>query len=217
MENLCVVAQVMQAIVIADHALVERCVALLARCEASDLEDPVGCGCGCTGYRSQERLIAHLSFLQIKSLCEALAAGIPRGHRARRPHHPDEGGRMSTDNPPTIGSALDLPPVIDLPTAARFLRIGRTTAHTLAARGALPVPVLRIGTALRVPTAPLLKVLGATRPGITDTVPDTGTPDPAMGTGSTPFPAHGTHVREDPPRPPLRYPAKWSVDQPRTR
>jgi hypothetical protein len=61
---------------------VERCVALLARCEASDLEDPVSCGCGCTGgattYRSQERLIAHLSFMQIKGARDALAASIPR-------------------------------------------------------------------------------------------------------------------------------------------
>jgi modification methylase len=51
---------------------VERAVALLARCEASDLEDPTSCGCGCTGgatrYRTQERLIAHLSFLQIKGV-----------------------------------------------------------------------------------------------------------------------------------------------------
>ena len=61
---------------------VERCAALLARCEASDLEDPASCGCGCTGgatrYRTQERLVAHLSFMQIKGVRDALAAGIPR-------------------------------------------------------------------------------------------------------------------------------------------
>jgi hypothetical protein len=61
---------------------VERCVALLARVEASDLDDPVSCGCGCTGgatrYRSQERLIAHLSFLQAKGVRDAITAGIPR-------------------------------------------------------------------------------------------------------------------------------------------
>ncbi|WP_211244440.1 TRM11 family SAM-dependent methyltransferase [Actinospica robiniae] len=61
---------------------VERCAALLARCEASDLEDPASCGCGCTGgatrYRSQERLVAHLSFMQIKGVRDAIAAGIPR-------------------------------------------------------------------------------------------------------------------------------------------
>ena len=61
---------------------VERCAALLARCEITDLEDPASCGCGCTGgatgYRTQERLIAHLSFLQIKGVRDANAAGIPR-------------------------------------------------------------------------------------------------------------------------------------------
>lgn len=66
---------------------------------------------------------------------------------------------MSKDKLPTVGDARDLPPMIDLATAARFLGIGRTTAYALAARDALPVPVLRIGTALRVPTAPLLKLL----------------------------------------------------------
>lgn len=67
---------------------------------------------------------------------------------------------MSSTKPPTLSDPRDLPPMIDLVTAARYLGIGRTTAYTLAAKNALPVPVVRIGTALRVPTAPLLKVLG---------------------------------------------------------
>lgn len=59
---------------------VERCAALLARCETTEPEEPVGCGCagGSGGYRSQERLIAHLSFLQIKGTRDAIAAGMPR-------------------------------------------------------------------------------------------------------------------------------------------
>jgi hypothetical protein len=61
---------------------VERCVALLARCEQDDRVDAVVCRCGCTGgatrYRAQERLIAHLSFMQIKSTRDALEAGLPR-------------------------------------------------------------------------------------------------------------------------------------------
>jgi hypothetical protein len=61
---------------------VERCAALLARCEQSDAPDPAGCGCGCTRgatpYRAQERLIAHLSFMQIKATRDALTAGLPR-------------------------------------------------------------------------------------------------------------------------------------------
>lgn len=118
---------------------------------------------------------------------------------------------------PSLAGALDLPPMIDLPTAARYLGIGRTTAYALAARGALPVPVLRIGTALRIPTVPLLKVLGITVPDVADSATATAAPDPAVRTESAAFPAHRTYAREDPPRPALRYPAKWSVDQPRTR
>ncbi|WP_034268013.1 helix-turn-helix domain-containing protein [Actinospica robiniae] len=66
---------------------------------------------------------------------------------------------MNATQPPTISGAQDLPPMIDLITAARYLGIGRTTAYALAAKNALPVPVVRIGTALRVPTVPLLKIL----------------------------------------------------------
>ena len=124
---------------------------------------------------------------------------------------------MNDDKPLTVSDALDLPPMIDLVTAARYLGIGRTTAYTLAAKGTLPVPVVRIGTALRVPTTPLLKILGITAPDIADTAPEPGGADPAAARGSAAFPAPAPHGQEDPPRPPLRYPAKWSVDQPRTR
>lgn len=61
---------------------VERCAALLARCEETEEQDPAGCGCGCTGgataYRTQERLIAHLSFMQIKSTRDAIDTGSAR-------------------------------------------------------------------------------------------------------------------------------------------
>lgn len=124
---------------------------------------------------------------------------------------------MSANKPPTRGDALDLPPMIDLATAARYLGIGRTTAYTLAAKDALPVPVLRIGTALRVPTAPLLKILGITPPDVTDVGTEPGAADPAVARESAALSAPVPRGCEDPPRPPLRYPAKWSVDQPRTR
>lgn len=52
--------------------------------------------------------------------------------------------------------------VLDIPTTARLLGIGRTTAYNLAAQDALPVPVLRAGQVYRIPTAPLLAVLGIT-------------------------------------------------------
>jgi hypothetical protein len=55
---------------------------------------------------------------------------------------------------------LALPAVVSLVTAARALGIGRTRAFELARRGAFPVPVLRVGLTYRVPTAPLLRLLG---------------------------------------------------------
>lgn len=53
-----------------------------------------------------------------------------------------------------------LPAVVDLMTAGRALGIGRTRAFALARRGDFPVPVLRVGVTYRVPTAPLLRLLG---------------------------------------------------------
>lgn len=53
-----------------------------------------------------------------------------------------------------------LPPTLDIVTAARLLGIGRTTAYQLARNGQFPVPLLRIGGGYRVPTAPLLTLLG---------------------------------------------------------
>jgi hypothetical protein len=60
---------------------------------------------------------------------------------------------------------LALPAAVDLATAARALAIGRTRAFELARRGEFPVPVLRVGVTYRVPTAPLLRLLGLTPDG----------------------------------------------------
>jgi excisionase family DNA binding protein len=83
-------------------------------------------------------------------------------NRSPSPRSP---GTTSTAAP---GSTLDdltaLPPTLDVETAARLLGIGRTTAYQLAARNALPIPVLRIGRTLRIPTTPLLTLLGITPP-----------------------------------------------------
>lgn len=126
------------------------------------------------------------------------------------------------NQPPRLGDAAHLPPMIDLATAAQYLGIGRTTAYALAAKDALPVPVVRIGSALRVPTAPLLKILGITVPerdmrAIPDD--DRTVPDASGGTAGTAGTAvsgvSGRRGREDPPRPPLRRARKWSVDRPR--
>jgi predicted DNA-binding transcriptional regulator AlpA len=56
-----------------------------------------------------------------------------------------------------------LPPVLDLPTAARLLGIGRTAAYQLVKQDQWPTPVIRIGRLIRVPTAPLLALLGIDR------------------------------------------------------
>lgn len=54
----------------------------------------------------------------------------------------------------------DLPPAIDLVTAAHLLGIGRSAAYELVRTNAWPTPVLRLGRLIRIPTAPLLLVLG---------------------------------------------------------
>jgi predicted DNA-binding transcriptional regulator AlpA len=71
----------------------------------------------------------------------------------------------------TLDDVGSLPPVLDLPTAAQLLGIGRTAAYALARRGAFPAPVLRIGKLYRVPAAGLLEVLGLTHPATAKTSP----------------------------------------------
>lgn len=55
---------------------------------------------------------------------------------------------------------LALPPTVDVTTAARVLGIRRTCAYELIRAGAWPSPVLHLGRAVRVPTAPLLELVG---------------------------------------------------------
>lgn len=56
----------------------------------------------------------------------------------------------------------DLPPTIDLLTAAGLLGVGRTAAYRLVREGRWPTPVVRAGRLIRVPTAPLLAAIGLT-------------------------------------------------------
>lgn len=92
---------------------------------------------------------------------------------------------------PTLAQAAALPATLTLPEAARLLGIGRTHAYTLAAHGEFPVPVMRLGHAVRVPTAPLLILLGLPAP-VPPPAPQH--PDPAApgggGADGEP-PAHG--------------------------
>jgi hypothetical protein len=53
-----------------------------------------------------------------------------------------------------------LPAVVDLLTAAAVLDIGRTAAYELVRTGQWPTPILRLGGRIKVPTAPLLELLG---------------------------------------------------------
>jgi excisionase family DNA binding protein len=52
-----------------------------------------------------------------------------------------------------------LPAVIDVPTAARVLGIGRTAAYRLVRDGRWSTPLIRVGGTVRVPTAPLLALV----------------------------------------------------------
>ncbi len=67
--------------------------------------------------------------------------------------------------PMTAPEAAVLPdpqvkPTMTIEEAGRLFGIGRSLAYELAARGEFPVPVLRLGKAYRVPTAPALAKLG---------------------------------------------------------
>lgn len=61
---------------------------------------------------------------------------------------------------PLLADVGNLPPTLDIVTAAKWLGIGRTTAYRLAERDEFPAPVLRVGRCYRVPTAPLIALLG---------------------------------------------------------
>jgi predicted DNA-binding transcriptional regulator AlpA len=60
-------------------------------------------------------------------------------------------GRMDLD---------DLPPTINIETAATILGCGRSLAYDLARRGEFPCRVIRLGRRYVIPTADLLRVVG---------------------------------------------------------
>ena len=70
--------------------------------------------------------------------------------------------KPSSTRIPVLPDIRDLPPMLDLPTAAALLGISRATVYRLAAKDDLPVPVVPVGRSLRVPTGPLLALLGLT-------------------------------------------------------
>ncbi len=52
---------------------------------------------------------------------------------------------------------------VDVPTAADMLGISARQAYALIRRGDFPVPVLRLGRSVKVPTRPLLEALEGAR------------------------------------------------------
>lgn len=63
----------------------------------------------------------------------------------------------------TESDLRSLPPVVDVPTAAAVLGIGKTAAYDLIRSGKWPTPVLRLGKLIRVPSAPLLELVKVSR------------------------------------------------------
>lgn len=55
----------------------------------------------------------------------------------------------------------ELPPVLDVPTAAKVLGIGRSLAYELVRRGEWPTTVRHVGKLIKIPTEPLVRLLGA--------------------------------------------------------
>lgn len=57
-------------------------------------------------------------------------------------------------------SIRGLPPVVDVATAAAVLGIGRTAAYELIRTNSWPTPVVKLGKSIRIPSAPLLALVG---------------------------------------------------------
>jgi predicted DNA-binding transcriptional regulator AlpA len=53
-----------------------------------------------------------------------------------------------------------LPAVLDVRTAAKAFGLSRTAAYELIKAGEWPTPVFRFGRLIRIPTAPILDLLG---------------------------------------------------------
>jgi excisionase family DNA binding protein len=53
-----------------------------------------------------------------------------------------------------------LPAVLNVEQAAEVLDLSRTAAYELICSGEWPTPVFRLGRLIRIPTAPVLRLLG---------------------------------------------------------
>jgi excisionase family DNA binding protein len=55
-----------------------------------------------------------------------------------------------------------LPPVVDVPTAAAALDVAASHVYELIRCGEFPLPVIRLGRTIRIPSGPLLEFLRLT-------------------------------------------------------
>ena len=62
----------------------------------------------------------------------------------------------------TRDELLSLPPVIDVSTAADVFGLGRSAAYELVRTGQWPTPIIRLGRHIRIPTLPVLELVGIT-------------------------------------------------------
>lgn len=60
----------------------------------------------------------------------------------------------------SFSELTQLPPTLDLVDAARLLGIGRTLAYEMVRQQTWPTPIIRAGRKIRVPSAPVLRILG---------------------------------------------------------
>jgi hypothetical protein len=63
-------------------------------------------------------------------------------------------------SPVTRDELLALPPVIDVSTADDVFGVGRSAAYEIIRSGQWPTPIIRIGRHIRIPTLPLLELVG---------------------------------------------------------
>jgi hypothetical protein len=75
-----------------------------------------------------------------------------------------EAGTGSSKRVWTIDAIRALGATTNVQTAGAILGIGRTKAYELAREGNFPVPVLRIGRRILVPTPMILMLLGSVDP-----------------------------------------------------
>lgn len=88
-----------------------------------------------------------------------------------------------------------LPAVIDVATAAKALGLSRTAAYELIRAGEWPTPVFRLGRLIRIPTAPVLELLGIATNETSSSAPDAVRGAPAATAASTRTPMTPTQRR----------------------